>query len=49
VLRSFLDHPARSAGTLRYHELQGFLFTIASAPDLVRPSEWMPIVFGESG
>ncbi len=47
VLRSFLEDPARPAGTLRYHELQGFLFTIASAPDLVRPSEWMPIVFGD--
>jgi uncharacterized protein len=47
MLRSFLDHPARPAGTLRYHELQGFLFTIASAPELVRPSEWMPIVFGD--
>src|SRR5882672_1328681 len=47
MLRSFLDHPARPAGTLRYHELQGFLFTIASAPGLVRPSEWMPMVFGE--
>ena len=46
-LRSFFEHPARPAGTLRYHELQGFLFTIASAPELVRPSEWMPIVFGD--
>jgi uncharacterized protein len=45
-LRSFLEDPARPAGTLRYHELQGFLFTIAAAPELVRPSEWMPIVFG---
>lgn len=47
MLRSFLDQPARPAGTLRYHELQGFLFTIASAPELVRPSEWTPIVFGD--
>jgi yecA family protein len=47
VLRSFLDHPARPVGTLRYHELQGFLSTIASAPELVRPSEWLPIVFGD--
>ena len=23
------------------------MFTIASAPELVRPSEWMPIVFGD--
>ena len=46
-LRPFLEHPARPAGTLRYHELQGFLFTVASAPELVRPSEWMTIVFGD--
>jgi uncharacterized protein len=32
---------------LRFHELQGFLFTVASAPDLVRPSEWLPLVFGD--
>jgi len=46
-LRAFLEHPARPSGTLRYHELHGFLFTIASAPEFVRPSEWMPIVFDE--
>lgn len=46
ALASFLEQPDRPAGTLRYHELQGFLFAVASAPDLVRPSEWMPEVFG---
>ncbi len=45
TLRAFLEHPARPAGTLRYHELQGFLFTVVSAPELVRPSEWLPIIF----
>ena len=46
ALKAFLEHPSRPDGTLRYHELQGFLFAIASAPELVRPSEWMPKVFG---
>lgn len=46
ALASFLEQPDRPPGTLRYHELQGFLFAVASAPELVRPSEWMPIVFG---
>jgi uncharacterized protein len=46
-LKSFLEHPARPAGTLRYHELQGLLFTIASAPETVPPSEWMPMVFDD--
>lgn len=34
------------AGTLGYQELRGFLFGIATAPMLVRPSEWIPDVFG---
>ena len=33
---------------VRYYELQGFLFTVASAPELVPPSEWLPIIFGEA-
>jgi uncharacterized protein len=47
-LRAFLEHPGRPPDTLTYHELQGFLFTIACAPELVKPSEWMPIVFGDA-
>jgi uncharacterized protein YecA (UPF0149 family) len=46
-LKDFLAHPARPAGTLSYHELQGFLFAVLSAPELIRPSEWMPIIFNE--
>ena len=46
ALALFLEHPDRPRGTLRYHELQGFLFAVATSPELVRPSEWMPIVFG---
>jgi uncharacterized protein len=46
TLAPFLAQPSRPQGTLCYHELQGFLFAVAAAPDLVRPSEWMPEVFG---
>lgn len=46
TLAAFLTGPARSEGTLTYHETQGLLFAIACAPDLVPPSEWMPRVFG---
>lgn len=46
-LRTFLADPARPEGTLTYHELQGFLFAVACAPELVRPSDWLPIVFNE--
>ena len=47
-LRSFLKHPSRPAGTLVDYELDGFLFAVACAPVLIRPSEWLPIVFGET-
>lgn len=46
ILAAWLEHPDRPAGTLTYHELQGFLFTVASAPALVPPSDWMPVIFG---
>jgi uncharacterized protein len=46
TLRAFIEDSRRPAGTLRYHELQGFLFAVASSPELVKPSEWMPMVFG---
>ena len=47
VLERFLGHPSRPAGTLRYHELKGFLFSVVSAPELIPPSEWLPIIFGD--
>ena len=46
TLQAFLEDPSRPAGTLRYHGLQGFLFAVASAPEVVLPSEWQPIIFG---
>jgi yecA family protein len=47
TLSAFLDSPDRPEGTLRFHELQGFLFAMASSPETVAPSEWMPIVSGD--
>ena len=47
ALRAFLEHPSRPAGTLTYHEVQGFLFTVVTAPELIPPSEWLPIIFAE--
>ena len=47
AVQAFLDHPSRPEGTFRYHELQGFLFTVVSAPELVPPSDWLPIIFAE--
>ena len=27
--------------------MQGFLFAVASAPELIRPSVWLPLIFNE--
>jgi uncharacterized protein len=47
VLRNFLSSPLRPQGTMTYPQLAGFLFTMANAPELVAPSEWIPIVFND--
>lgn len=44
TLTSFLADPKRPEGTLVFHELQGFLFAIASSPELVMPSDWQPMI-----
>lgn len=43
-LSEFLSSPKRPSGTLRFHELQGFLFTIASSPETIPTSEWLPLI-----
>jgi uncharacterized protein len=47
TLKSFLADARRPVGTLQYHEIQGFLFAVTSAPELVQPSEWIPIIFDD--
>jgi uncharacterized protein len=47
-LAQFLSAPERPEGTMSYCELAGFLFAVACSPELVRPSEWLPLVFSES-
>jgi yecA family protein len=44
ALKAFLASPTRPEGTLSFHELQGFLFTIASSPESVPPSEWIAFI-----
>jgi uncharacterized protein len=44
ALKDFLNSPNRPDDTLRFHELQGFLFAIASSPETIPPSEWMPMI-----
>lgn len=47
LLRTFLSSPQRLKGTMTYPQLAGFLFSMANAPELIPPSEWMPIVFND--
>jgi len=47
MLKQFLASPQRPGDTMTYHELQGFLFAIACAPELIKPPEWMPLIFNE--
>ncbi len=44
ALKTFLSSSHRPRGTLCFRELQGFLFTIASSPETIKPSEWLPII-----
>ena len=47
-LAQFLSAPQRPEGTMSYCELAGFLFSVASSPEMVKLSEWLPLVFSES-
>ena len=46
-LTSFLSDSKRPDGTLCFRELQGFLFAVACSPELIPPSEWLPIISNE--
>lgn len=43
-LQSFLDAPSRSPESMGYAKAAGFLFAVACAPELIQPSEWLPII-----
>jgi uncharacterized protein len=43
-LEDFLASPERPEGTLRFHELQGFLFAVACSPETIPPSESLPLI-----
>jgi yecA family protein len=46
-LTRFLADPLRPEGTLRFYEVQGFLFSVACSPELVPPSAWLPAISDE--
>ena len=43
-LEEFLGSSERPEGTLRFHELQGFLFAIVCSPETIPPSDWLPLI-----
>jgi len=43
-LTNFLIDANRPEGTLCFQELQGFLFAVACSPEMVPPSDWLPII-----
>jgi uncharacterized protein len=45
LLERFLSSFNRPKDTLTYPQLAGFLFSMANAPDMIPPSEWIPMVF----
>lgn len=47
LLAHFLSSPKRPKDTLTYPQLAGFLFSLANGPELIPPSEWIPLVFND--
>lgn len=47
LLMRFLSSPQRPNDTLTYPQLAGFLFSLANGPELMPPSEWIPLVFND--
>ena len=46
-IKKLLSRAANPDDAFNLEELHGFLFGIAILPELIKPSEWMPIAFGE--
>ena len=47
LLARFLSAPQRPKDTLTYPQLAGFLFSLGNGPELIPPSEWIPLVFND--
>ena len=46
ALEAFFDRSDHPEGTMSYGKTQGFLFAVCCGPDMVQPSEWLPMIFG---
>lgn len=49
VLSAFLEAPIRPPHTMTYWETVGFLFVVACSPEMIKPSEWLPLVYSSAG
>lgn len=47
ALEKFLAAPERPEGTMDYFMLTGFLFAVGYAPEVIMPSDWLPVVFND--
>jgi len=45
-LEAWLSSPALEGRAMRIDKLQGFLCAVASSPDIIPPSRWMPAALG---
>ncbi len=46
-LADFLAARQRPDGTMSYCECGGFLFAVSCSPEMIQPSEWMPLIFDD--
>jgi len=49
ILKKFLSLAAKPEDAFTYDQLRGYLFGIAITPDILLPSEWLPIISGGEG
>ena len=47
LLTRFLSSPQRPTDTSTFPQLAGFLFSLGNGPELIPPSEWIPMVFND--
>ena len=43
ILRALVESPRWPGDSISYHEMQGYLFALASAPGTITPAAWLPI------